>query len=110
MEKRFTTASNNVETAYNFIDKDGVFQAANSNIDELTASVTKGINSKTGIIDKELTPATIKAQKVIRDFVKKYKPKKGLTLIWPAIWTHTHKGVVSKKHTKYIITGWINYN
>jgi len=76
LEKRFTTASNNVETAYNFIDKDGVFQAANSNIDELTASVTKGINSKTGIIDKELTPATIKAQKVIRDFVKKYKPKK----------------------------------
>jgi hypothetical protein len=76
LEKRFTTASNNVETAYNFIDKDGVFQATNSNIDELTASVTKGINSKTGIIDKELTPATIKAQKVIKDFVKKYKPKK----------------------------------
>ena len=76
LEKRFTTASNNVETAYNFIDKDGIFQAANSNIDELTASVTKGINSKTGIIDKELTPATIKAQKVIKDFVKKYKPKK----------------------------------
>ena len=76
LEKRFTTASNNVETAYNFIDKDGVFQAANSNIDELTASVTKGIKSKRGIIDKELTPATIKAQKVIKDFVKKYKPKK----------------------------------
>lgn len=76
LEKRFTTASNNVETAYNFIDKDGIFQAANSNIDELTASVTKAINNKTGIIDKELTPATIKAQKVIKDFVKKYKPKK----------------------------------
>ena len=41
---------------------------------------------------------------------KKFKPKKGLTLIWPATWTHTHKGLVSKKHTKYIITGWINYN
>lgn len=41
---------------------------------------------------------------------KKFKPKKGLTLMWPATWTHTHKGVVSKKHTKYIITGWINYN
>ena len=76
LEKRFTTASNNVETAYNFIDKDGVFQASNSNIDELTASVVKGIKDKTGIIDKDLTPATIKAQKVIRDFVKKYKPKK----------------------------------
>jgi hypothetical protein len=22
----------------------------------------------------------------------KIKPQKGLTLIWPAIWTHTHKG------------------
>jgi len=76
LEKRFTTASNNVETAYNFIDKDGIFQAANSNIDELTASVIKGINSKTGIIDKELTPATVKAQKIIKEFVSKYKPKK----------------------------------
>tara|TARA_R110000850_G_scaffold228487_1_gene353412 strand:+ start:201 stop:2597 length:2397 start_codon:yes stop_codon:yes gene_type:complete len=76
LEKRFTTASNNVETAYNFIDKDGVFQAANSNIDELTASVFSGIKNKTGIIDKELTPATVKAQKVIKDFVNKYKPKK----------------------------------
>jgi len=76
LEKRFTTASNNVETAYNFIDKDGVFQASNSNIDELIASVSKGIKEKTGIIDKELTPATVKAQKVIKDFVTKYKPKK----------------------------------
>jgi len=41
---------------------------------------------------------------------KKFKPKKGLTLIWPAIWTHTHKGLVSTKYKKYIITGWINYN
>jgi hypothetical protein len=35
--------------------------------------------------------------------------KKGLTLIWPSDWTHTHKGQVSNKHTKYIITGWFNY-
>ena len=40
---------------------------------------------------------------------KKFKPKKGLTLIWPAIWTHTHRGIVSKKYKKYLITGWINY-
>tara|TARA_R100000963_G_C4634453_1_gene98849 strand:+ start:329 stop:922 length:594 start_codon:yes stop_codon:yes gene_type:complete len=32
--------------------------------------------------------------------------KKGLTLIWPAEFTHTHKGVVTKKHEKTIITGW----
>ena len=36
----------------------------------------------------------------------KIKPQKGLTLIWPAYWTHTHRGVVSKTQEKYIITGW----
>jgi hypothetical protein len=35
--------------------------------------------------------------------------KKGLTLIWPTDWTHTHKGQISKKHEKYIITGWYNF-
>tara|TARA_R100000742_G_C4278960_1_gene102540 strand:+ start:2351 stop:2977 length:627 start_codon:yes stop_codon:yes gene_type:complete len=34
--------------------------------------------------------------------------KKGLTLIWPAEFTHTHRGQISK-HEKYIITGWYNY-
>lgn len=33
--------------------------------------------------------------------------KKGLTLIWPTDWTHTHKGQISNKE-KYIITGWFN--
>jgi len=37
------------------------------------------------------------------------KPEKGLTLIWPADWTHTHKGVPSPTEEKYIITGWFNY-
>lgn len=35
--------------------------------------------------------------------------RKGLTLIWPADWTHTHRGVVSPTQDKYIITGWFNY-
>jgi len=35
--------------------------------------------------------------------------KKGLTLIWPAEWTHTHKGQISKEEEKYIITGWFNF-
>lgn len=39
----------------------------------------------------------------------KVKPKRGLTLIWPADWTHTHGGIVSPTQTKYIITGWISY-
>lgn len=37
------------------------------------------------------------------------QPRKGLTLIWPAGWTHTHRGVPSKTQDKYIITGWISY-
>ena len=37
------------------------------------------------------------------------QPQKGLTLIWPAEWTHAHRGNILKKGTKYIITGWINF-
>ena len=37
------------------------------------------------------------------------RPKKGLTLIWPAEWTHSHKGSVVEKGVKYIITGWMNF-
>lgn len=33
--------------------------------------------------------------------------EKGVTLIWPAGWTHTHRGQVSLTHEKIIITGWI---
>ena len=36
------------------------------------------------------------------------KPKKGKTLIWPAEWTHAHKGNVVNDGSKYIITGWLN--
>ena len=32
--------------------------------------------------------------------------QKGLTLIWPAGFTHTHRGVISQTQTKYIATGW----
>ena len=35
--------------------------------------------------------------------------EKGLTLIWPTDFTHTHKGQISKQHEKYIITGWLGY-
>ncbi len=39
----------------------------------------------------------------------KVKPAKGLTLIWPADWTHTHRGIPSPTEDKFIITGWYNY-
>lgn len=35
----------------------------------------------------------------------KIKPKKGLTIIWPASWTHTHRGCMTKEN-KYAVTGW----
>ena len=37
------------------------------------------------------------------------QPKKGLTLIWPAEWTHAHRGNILQAGSKYIITGWINF-
>lgn len=39
----------------------------------------------------------------------KVKAEKGLTLVWPADWTYTHRGVVSTTETKYITTGWLSY-
>ncbi len=35
--------------------------------------------------------------------------KKGLTIIWPSDWTHTHKGQISDINEKYIVTGWLGY-
>lgn len=37
------------------------------------------------------------------------KAKKGLTLIWPAEFTHMHNGIISPTEHKYIATGWFNY-
>jgi hypothetical protein len=39
----------------------------------------------------------------------KVSPKEGLTLIWPADWTYTHRGIPSPTQDKYIITGWFNF-
>lgn len=37
------------------------------------------------------------------------KPRKGLTLIWPADWTHFHRGIPSQSEIKYIVTGWYTF-
>jgi len=39
----------------------------------------------------------------------KVKPETGLTLIWGADWTFTHRGITSPTETKYIATGWFSY-
>lgn len=35
--------------------------------------------------------------------------KQGSLLIWPAYWTHFHRGIVSNTDTKYIVTGWFDF-
>ena len=42
-------------------------------------------------------------------FDLKIKPEIGKTLIWPAEWTHAHKGEVLHSGVKYIITGWMHF-
>ena len=39
---------------------------------------------------------------------KKFQPRVGDLLIWPAYFTHPHRGMVSKTQTKYIATSWIS--
>jgi len=35
--------------------------------------------------------------------------KQGLTLFWPAYYSHIHRGQISKTHDKYIVTGWYSF-
>jgi len=37
---------------------------------------------------------------------KTIEPIKGKTVIWPAGFTHPHRGVISSTQEKYIVTGW----
>lgn len=39
----------------------------------------------------------------------KLEAQQGLTVIWPADWTYTHRGIISTTDTKYIITGWYSF-
>jgi len=39
----------------------------------------------------------------------KVKPERGLTLVWPADWTFSHRGLPAPTEDKYIITGWFSY-
>jgi hypothetical protein len=40
---------------------------------------------------------------------KQYKPTTGSVLLWPAGFTHTHKGNPPISNTKYIMTGWVEF-
>ena len=90
IESNFKKASDKVDSAYNLVDKDAVFNGEASNIDVLLNSVKKtmkdeskqpfsffrAIEESTGIVDKDLTPATIKSFNEIKKFVNSFKKKK----------------------------------
>ena len=40
---------------------------------------------------------------------RKFQPRRGDVLIWPAHFTHTHYGVTSNTQIKYIATGWCSF-
>ena len=40
----------------------------------------------------------------------KVKPKKGSLVIFPAGFTHTHKGHIPLSNEKYVVTSWLMYN
>ena len=39
----------------------------------------------------------------------RFKPEKNTLLVWPANYTHAHRGNPPLSNDKYIITGWIEY-
>jgi len=54
---------------------------------------------------------TIKKGGETEFLLQKYiaKPKEGDFYIWPAYWTHFHRGVNAPNERKYILTGWCEY-
>lgn len=40
---------------------------------------------------------------------KRVKPKQGTLVLWPAAFTHMHRGNPPLKESKYIMTSWIEY-
>ena len=56
-----------------------------------------------------LNTVTDKGGTYFSSYNRTIKPKEGRLVIWPAYFTHYHRGVVSKTQTKYIATGWYSF-
>ena len=90
IESQAKKASDKVDSAYNLIDKDAIFNGDSSNIQVLLNSVKKtmkdeskqpfrilkSVDEGTGILDKDLTPAALKSFNEIKKFVNSFKKKK----------------------------------
>jgi hypothetical protein len=42
-------------------------------------------------------------------YPKRIKPKTGTLLIWPAAFSHTHRGNPPLSNPKYVVTGWVEF-
>ena len=85
LKREFTKKSDEVATAYNAVDMDGIFQAQKSNYEVLKGSVRKAVDDATATIDKQLTPATVKAINLIDDFAKRMKNTKPSKKVKPIL-------------------------
>ena len=72
---------------------------------------SKGLTAIKFVLNPNFSACAIDSS-VVPDFEHfnlKIKPEAGKTLIWPAEWTHAHRGTVLKGGKKYIITGWLHF-
>ena len=114
IRQSFQKASDDVTSKYNLIDKDAIFNGDQSNIQLLLNSVKKtvkdeskqpfsfykAIDESTGILDKDLTPASLKAFNEIKKFVNTFKKKKAQKKVPPR--TLGEFEVMRKKLSNYI--------
>jgi hypothetical protein len=42
-------------------------------------------------------------------YPRRIKPKTGTLILWPAAFTHAHRGNPPISNTKYIVTGWVEF-
>jgi len=74
IKNNFNKKSDEVKTAYNLINNEGIYLGKNSNIDVLQASIDKSLQEATGNTVKEnITPSTVAALKDIQNFTNKLK-------------------------------------
>jgi hypothetical protein len=105
INEQYKAANTKINTAYNIIDKNGVFQGANSNVDNLQLSIAKALQERGGNLEPELYPATDAALKAVKDFIEKIKmdPKSGTEKATPV--TLNSFEMFRKKLSNYFDSG-----